>query len=241
MDSKLEKELIFLKRYVLVSSAVILTLIFMALKAPQQNQKFEEIDVERINIVEKDGQLKMVISNKARQHPGIVNGKVIVRDYPRPPGIIFFNQIGDEMGGLVYGENGPNGHFGSLTWDKFKGDQTIGFRHLEGENGTYESGIQMWQQPNIPGDVRMKKMDSVSLIDNETERKAAFQTLRDNNLLTTRRLFLGKSRSNASVLEMLDMKGKTKLALMVDEKGDPKLLFFDGEGNITLSIPEENK
>ena len=96
--------------------------------------KFEEIDVERINIVEKDGQLKMVISNKARQHPGIVNGKVIKRDYPRPPGLIFFNQLGDEMGGLVYGENGPKGHFGSLTWDKVKGDQTIGFRHMEGEN-----------------------------------------------------------------------------------------------------------
>lgn len=241
MGSKLEKELRFLKRYVLVSSAVILTLIFVAFNTTEKNQKFEEIDVERINIVEKDGQLKMVISNKARQHPGIVNGKVIVRDYPRPPGIIFFNQLGDEMGGLVYGENGPNGHFGSLTWDKVRGDQTIGFRHLEGENGTYESGIQMWQQPDIPGDEKMKKIDSVRAIKGEAERKAAFQTLRDSNLLTTRRLFLGKSRSNASVLEMLDMQGNTKLALMVDENGDPKLLFFDGEGNITLSIPKEGE
>ena len=77
MNSKLEKEVRFLKRYVLVSSLLIAALAFMAFASPEQNQKFEEIDVERINIVEKDGQLKMVISNKARQHPGIVNGKVI--------------------------------------------------------------------------------------------------------------------------------------------------------------------
>ena len=58
----------------------------------------------------------------------------------------------DEMGGLVYGENGPNGQFGSLTWDKVRGDQTIGFRHIESEDGSYLSGISMWQQPNIPSE-----------------------------------------------------------------------------------------
>jgi hypothetical protein len=31
-----------------------------------QKQKFAEIDVERINIVEKDGKLRMVISNQDR-------------------------------------------------------------------------------------------------------------------------------------------------------------------------------
>src|SRR5688500_18911636 len=85
-----------------------------------KKQRFEEIDVERINVVEKDGKLRLVISNQARQHPGIVNGKIIERKEPRPPGMIFFNHLGDEMGGLIFGENGANGHFGSLTWDKVR-------------------------------------------------------------------------------------------------------------------------
>ena len=140
MKTKIEKEVLFLKRYAAFVTITVCMMFFSSYNIQNNNKKFEEIDVERINIVEKNGDLKMVISNQARQHPGIVNGKIIKRKSQRPPGIIFFNQIGDEMGGLIYGDNGDNGHFGSLTWDKFKGDQTIGFRHLEGDNGKYSSG-----------------------------------------------------------------------------------------------------
>lgn len=59
-----------------------------------KNQKFEEIDVERINVVEKDGKVKMVISNAARQHPGAVDGKLIPREQGRAAGMIFFNERG---------------------------------------------------------------------------------------------------------------------------------------------------
>ncbi len=109
----------------------------------------------------------MVISNQERQHPGIVNGKVIERKGPRPPGMIFFNHLGVEMGGLIYGDNGGNGHFGSLTWHKVKGDQTIGFRHLESDNGTYQMGLEMWQPPGIPGDVLNEKIAAVKKMPDE--------------------------------------------------------------------------
>ncbi len=240
MKTKIEKEVRFLKIYAMVATVVCCGVLTMGFTSISKNQKFEEIDVERINIVEADGQLKMVISNKARQHPGIANGKIIERDGPRAPGLIFFNQKGDEMGGLIYGENGPDGHFGSLTWDKVGGDQTIGFRHLDGGEGTYESGIQMWQQPDISVDQMLAQRASVMKIKDEAERKAAYQELVDNNQLTQRRLFLGKNRSNASILEMLDMKGNSRLALMVEADGTPKLIFLDEEGKIILSIPEED-
>jgi len=239
MKTKLEKEVRILKLYAIGSTIVFTALIMVGFNTVHNNQKFEEIDVERINIVERNGDLKMVISNKERQHPGIVNGKVIERDYPRPPGIIFFNQMGDEMGGLVYGENGPDGHFGSFTWDKVRGDQTMGYRHLEGADGSYESGIQMWQQPNIPSEVSLAKRDSVMKITDKELRRAAFKELRANNLITTRRLFLGKNRSDAAVLEMLDLQGNTRIALMVEPDGTPKLIFLDEEGDITYSLPEE--
>ena len=239
MKNTITNEIRILKTYTVVLTAVCFLLVIFAFNSKDSKHKFEEIDVERINIVEKDGQLKMVISNKARQHPGIVNGKVIERDYPRPPGIIFFNHMGDEMGGLVYGENGPDGHFGSFTWDKVRGDQTIGYRHLEGANGTYETGVQMWQQPNIPLEVSLAKYDSVMEIPNKELRKEAFKKLRENNLITTRRLFLGKNRRDAAVLEMLDLQGNSRLALMVEPDGTPRLLFMDKEGNITYSLPEE--
>ena len=58
-----------------------------------KNQKFAEIDVERINIVEKDGKFRMVISNKERQHPGIIDGKTLPREEGRPAGMLFFMSI----------------------------------------------------------------------------------------------------------------------------------------------------
>ena len=209
--------------------------------ASQNKQKFSEIDVERINVVEKDGKLRMVISNSERQHPGIVNGKIIERSGPRPPGMIFFNHLGDEMGGLIFGDNGGNGHFGSFTWDKVRNDQTMGYRYLESDNGTYQSGIEMWQQPNIPGDVMLAKLEAARKTPDEAKRKAAIQALVDNNELTTNRLFLGKRRDNTNELQMSDIKGRPRIRLKVAPDGTPNLDFLDEAGKVIYSLPENAK
>lgn len=197
-----------------------------------RRSRFREIDVERINIVEKDGQLRMVISNEKRQHPGIVNGKIIPRQGSRPPGMIFFNHLGDEMGGLIFGANGGNGHFGSLTFDKVRNDQAIGFRYLESDNGTYQSGLEMWQQPNIPADVMMAKYETVNKIADETKRKAALQELIDNGQLTTNRLFLGKRRDDALILSMADIKGTYPIEGGSGRKADARVSGQGRSGDI---------
>lgn len=238
MKTKIEKEVKYLKVYAVTTLLVFFFLMLSSFISQNKNKKFDEIDVERINIIETDGSLKMVISNEARQHPGIVDGKIIERKYPRPPGIIFFNQIGDEMGGLVFGENGENGHFGSFTWDKFKGDQTIGFRHLEGDNGKYSSGLHIWQQPNISGAIINSKIDSINSIENPDARKEAFKKMKDNNLLANSRLFIGKSRNDASMIILNDKDGQERIIIKVDASGNPKLEFLNDRGEIYYSIPE---
>jgi hypothetical protein len=237
VQSNLEREVRFLRFYVSVLTCCCLLVAAAAFSPRYARQKLAEIDVERINIVEKDGRLRMVISNEARQHPGIVNGKLIVRQGTRPPGIIFFNQLGDEMGGIVFGENGGNGHFGSLTFDKVRNDQTIGFRHLEGDNGQYQTGLEMWQQPNVPSDVLQAKYDAARRIVDEKARAAALQAMVDNNEVTTQRLFLGKQRDNALVLEMADIKGRPRIAMQVAPDGTPRLDFLSETGAIIYSLP----
>jgi hypothetical protein len=237
METKLEKEVRFLKIYAVITTLFCAIFFFSAFSLQSKKPKFEEIDVERINIVEKDGKLRMVISNQERQHPGIVNGKIIKRESPRPPGMIFFNHLGDEMGGFIFGDNGGNGHFGSLTWDKVRNDQTMGFRYLESDNGTYQSGLEMWQQPNIPSDVMLAKYEAASKIADETKRKAAIQALIDNNELTTNRLFLGKRRDNSTMLLMSDIKGRPRIRMQVTTDGTPKLEFLDEVGKVIYSLP----
>lgn len=240
MATKIEKEVRFLKVYAIFATVACTVFLMTSFVNQGKNQKFEEIDVERINIVEKDGKLKMVISNQERQHPGISNGKIIERDGPRAPGILFFNHLGDEMGGLAFGDNGENGHWGSLTFDKVRGDQTIGFRHIEGEEG-YSAALEMWQQPKIPGEIWLAKRDSVLNLQDETARKAAYQKMVDDEELMLRRLYLGKTRDNATLLEMLDSKGNTRIVMMVTADGTPKLEFWDEDGEVVYSIPEVNK
>ena len=77
METKLEREVRFLKACVVGGTLLGAVLVLTAFTLQNARQKFGEIDVERINIVEKDGKLRMVISNEERQHPGIVNGKII--------------------------------------------------------------------------------------------------------------------------------------------------------------------
>jgi len=236
VQTKLEKKVFYLQAYCVGMTLVVGSLLVMGFAA-QKKQKFAEIDVERINVIERDGKLRMVISNQERQHPGIVNGKIIKREHPRPPGIIFFNHLGDEMGGLIFGENGGKGHFGSLTWDKVRGDQTIGFRHLESDNGTYQMGLEMWQQPDLPGDALRAKLDEVEKIADEKARKAAIQAMIDKNELPRNRLFLGKQRDNSASLVMYDIKGKPRIRMQVASDGTPNLDFLDETGKVIYSVP----
>lgn len=235
MESKLEREVRFLKMYAAAATLACVVLVASAFTLQSQKQRFAEIDVERINVVEKDGKLRMVISNQERQHPGIVNGKLIKRDGPRPPGMIFFNHLGDEMGGLVFGDNGGNGHFGSLTWDKVRNDQTIGFRHLESNDGAYATGLEIWQQPNVPSDVVAANWEAAKKIPDEAARKAAQQALRETEGMRPR-LFLGKQRNDAAVLQMSDVKGRPRLRIQVAPDGTPKLEFLDEAGKVVYTL-----
>ncbi len=237
MENKLEKEVRFLKIYAAVATLSCAVFLLSAFTLQDKKQKFAEIDVERINIVEKDGKLRMVISNQERQHPGIVNGKIIERKGPRPPGMIFFNHLGDEMGGMAFGDNGGKGHFGMLAFDKVGNDQTIGFKHLESDNGTYETSLEMWQQPNVPSDVVTARWEAAKTITDKTAREAAFQALEDNNELTTQRLFLGKRRDNSTSLVISDIKGKPRIRLIVGADGEPKLEFLDVNGKVIQTLP----
>jgi hypothetical protein len=240
MESKLEKEVKFLKVYAITATLVFVVFMASAFKLQGQKQKFEEIDVERINIVEKDGKLRMVISNRERQHPGIVDGKLIPREGGRPPGLIFFNHRGDECGGLIYGDNGGKGHFVSLTFDKSRQDQTIGIQHLESDNGQYFAGLRIWDRPNTSLADFLTKYEAIKKMQDESAKNAAIKEMGDRGEFGTNRIIIGKSRDRSAQIVLLDTKGQPRIKLSVDETGSPKMDFLDEAGNVIHSLPEES-
>ncbi len=234
--TKVEHELRFLKIY-----AGFLTLVcavmFGWLFKLTSSKKFEEIDVERINVVEKDGNLRMVISNQQRQHPGIIDGITYdERVGRRPPGLMFFNEKGDEVGGLVFDGNNEKGQGGSLTFDKFRGDQTIQFIHDEEVDGTYFAGLKMNDQ-NMPLNDLMKKQREISKLPTKEAQNSAWAALRDQGLLMTERLRIGKDNDKSSVLRMKDAKGKVRIELKVEANGISKMNFLDELGRVIYTIP----
>ena len=105
------------------------------------------------------------------------------------------------MGGLIFGDNGGKGHFGQFTWDKVEGDQTIGVRHLESNNGTYESGLQMWQRPSGASRLFLgKRRDDTSVLE-----------LCD--VTGKPRIRLRVAADGASTLEFLDAQGAVTRSL----------------------------
>jgi hypothetical protein len=64
---------------------------------------YDELDVHRINVRERDGTLRMTISNTDSAPGIIVKGKEIPHPNRKSAGILFFNDEGTENGGLIFG------------------------------------------------------------------------------------------------------------------------------------------
>jgi hypothetical protein len=239
-QEKIEKELRFLKIYAGIAT-LLCAIVFLTAFASDKKQKFTEIDVERINVVEKDGKLKMVISNKERQHPGTMDGKYWKeREGQRPAGMIFFSERGDEIGGLIFDGDNGKGQGGSLTFDKFRGDQTIQFIHNEDKDGNYFAGLKM-NDENMTLTDRLAKIKEIEKLPTRDEQMAAKQKMRENGEFLVNRMFIGRGRNKSSLIELSDAKGKTRIELSVEPNGNPKLNFLDENGKVIYSLPDDAK
>ena len=121
----------FLLVYSAVVSTVLLGVVLVGAKKPV-NPEFDKVIVHRIDVVEPDGTLRMVISNKNQLPPVIIKGKEHPEmGEPRPQaGMLFYNDEGTENGGLIFaGRKNEKGEVvdsgGSLSFDKYGAGQII--------------------------------------------------------------------------------------------------------------------
>ena len=237
---KLQRDVRLLKAYALVVTLLFAAITFSAIGRADQKTKFTEIDVERINIVEKDGKLKMVISNGERQHPGVIDGRTLSRK--RPPGILFFNDKGDECGGLGFSgdqKTGKGNASALLAFDRFLQDQTVGIQYGE-SNGQYYAGLRVWDRPDSSLGLVVDKLAAIEKMTEGAEKTAAMKALRETSG-GAERVMVGRDREQAAVVRLSDTNGKPRIKLSVDTAGSPRLEFLDASGKVIYSLPQENK
>jgi len=193
-------------RFLVIYSCA-LTIIFAAtvlsgFVAGDKKVRFDEIEVHRINIVEPDGTLRMVLSNKARLPGVIIRGKQEHQEDRPYAGMLFYNNEGSENGGLVFGgHKNAKGEVvdsgGSLSFDKYDASQVVQLAGVDDHENRF-AGLAV------------------------SERTAGGNS--------PRRVWVGRDESGIAELGLMDGAGKKRIVLQVPATGTPRIAFLDADG-----------
>ena len=245
MDGRIMKELRILKAYALISSLLFAALFFMGMKQEVPRTKFEEIDVERINIVEKDGKLRLAISNRDRSPGPIIGGLYMKTREGQRPGMIFFNDKGDECGGMTWDSKEQDGNISAnagLMFDQYNQDQTVGIIYSQ-KNADRSSGLRVWERPLTPVADFAKQLYEIESMKDGPEKDAAMKKLRqhalESGLSGVARVFVGRGTKNEAVVSLADTKGKPRILMSVDGANVPSIQFLDENGKVVYKLPAD--
>jgi hypothetical protein len=238
MTRSIRRQLRLLQASVATMLLIVVVLAASAFVQPAAQKSLGEITVERINVVDANGTLRLVISNKDRMHPGVIGGKVIQR--PRPvAGFLFFNDQGDEVGGLTFTgreQDGSRRANAGLMFDQLGQDQTIGFDYSEGE-GSRSAGFKVWDRPDVPLSEMVEKLNAANAIQDPAARDAAVARVRANAPAgAAQRVFVGKTRDRVAGVMLADAQGRSRLALKVDPDGNASIEFLDVDGKVVQRL-----
>lgn len=228
----------FGQRFLVVYSGV-LTIVFAAsmlsgfVVAPKKIS-VEQLDVQRINLVEPDGTLRMVISDKARFPGLIMKGK----EYPHPrpqAGMLFFNDEGSENGGLIFGgHKNKDGTIvdsgGSLTFDKYDQDQLVQLIGAHDGDG-HLAGLIVSDRPDRPvlQDLQESaKLDAMPA----AERDKLMKKRGKNAYYGATRITVARSNDGIAKISLRDAMGRPRIVMGVASDGASSLKFLDADGEV---------
>ncbi len=161
--------------------------------------------------------------------------------------MIFYNGIGDECGGLVFGAaTGENtragdkyGAYGGFSLDQYKQSQAIGLIYND-HSGSREVALKVWDRPETSQSEFIERNAAISKMPDGPEKEAARKSLRDSGFSPTR-IFVGKNKERGAKVTLYDAKGNARINMIVDAAGVPRLDFLDESGKVTYSMPGNSK
>ncbi|MET3683228.1 hypothetical protein ABID56_001319 [Alkalibacillus flavidus] len=209
----------------------------------EHKKRFEELNVEKLNIVNHNNDIKMTLFNQDQIPPILMNGEDVLPGHRQDEpisGIMFYNGKGDECGGLVYGsEEDEDGNVyadASLTFDEYEQDQVVQM-HFTEHKGETHYGFSIYDRPDQPLTEILeedKKIRESNLTDEEKNQK--LNELFQGNAT---RAFMGKDANGDVSVRLHDSKGQPRIRMVVDADDVPRMEFLNEAGEVTYSLPPQ--
>src|SRR5205814_3199934 len=189
--------------------------------------------------------LRLTISNHARLPDVVVGGK----SYPlrggtgvQSAGLIFFNDEGNEDGGLVWaGRRSAAGYQASaaLTFDQFDQDETVSIEYSD-ENRRRLAGLAVIDRPEEPIQIFAESLMAIRAMPEGAAKAERMRRFREqgaaSGAFAAQRLFAGKRPDKSSTVMLSDPRGRPRLRLSVDSLGLARIEFLDDRGHVTRTL-----
>lgn len=225
-------ELRFLRLYAVVMSA--LAGVFLVGAAANRPATFSVIDAHVINVRDADGRVRLSLFGKNWEPPAVIDGKAIADREHRAAGLMFYNDRGDEIGGLIYGltaaKGGPPQQGQLLTFDAYKQDQVVALFHDQ-TGASHSAGLQINDRPQIS----LTKIERALERLPAAQRQAASERMRREGLFGYGRLFAGVKQGDAALV-LRDGKGRARLRISVSQDGAQTIQFVDANGRVARRL-----
>ncbi|NVK65984.1 MAG: hypothetical protein HWE22_15440 [Flavobacteriales bacterium] len=230
-----------MKKLPLINFLLLLSILvyLIVLYIRQGENNFEnvipEITTERLNIVGQDGNKYLVLSSPERQALATIDGKPVDPDATERniAGLLFFNEDGDEIGGLVYGIDSANS-YQLLTFDQRKNDQIMALRkdeYLEKGEWKKQYGLLLQQRSDKQNDAITSELRKIEKIEDSRLREKELEKFyNDPDHSAPYRLFLGRTFSDEFGLYLMDESNNTRLQIYLDKEGVPHIESIDENG-----------
>jgi len=234
----------FLSIYSCCSTAALALTALCGFSPAKRTTTFDEITAHRINIMEPDGKIRLVLTNKSSA-PGIY---IKNKEYPhatrQSAGLLFFDDEGTEDGGLIYGvKMDSSGHvigsYGHLSFDKYMQDQIFTIEAGSEDHEDY-SALNIQDRGDYPIMDAIEANQRISKLPKEQQR-AEWKKFMATHTGDHTRIVLGRTTDGSAVLRLKDKEEHDRIVLQVAPDGSPRLQMLDANGKVLSELPQSGQ
>ena len=202
---------------------------------------FDVVNVHRLNVLDENGTVRLALFNKQNEPGPVIAGKLLSpkgRNGGTRAGIFFYNDAGDEQGGLTYHGDTGSGNGATLSFDPLRqnDDVDLFFRQKSGNSGQADEGLSFNQHDRLPLTWYIAQLNALQARPKSAKRDAEIAQLQAQGFGGQQRLFAGVDKVGRSSIVLNDTQGRPRVVIRVESSGTPSIQLLDANGHVTRSV-----